>query len=281
MDAATFFVILASALAYALLNCFLKSRADPLTGALAMAICGGVAALPVLYFTGLPEREALPFILVSDMIGLFYWLYLGKAYTSDDVGVIFPLAHGISPILTLFATSVIINEVPDPNQLFLILTIVTGIFIVLLSGADFAALRDHQTLLNAGVIAVATSAFTIVDGIGVRHASSAASYGALLFVLDGAGMLIFGCLFQRARLGDALNGQRAVSLVSGVVSVSVYCAALWAMTRAPIALVAALRESSVLFAAVMAVLWLKEPLRPGRILGAGIVALGLAFIRLV
>jgi drug/metabolite transporter (DMT)-like permease len=280
MDPFTFSVVLASAFGHAVMNCALKRQPDPLAATLLLAICGGMVATPLLMITGAPDTAAAPFLLASVIIHIFYWSYLGRAYASGEVSVVFPLARGVAPVLTLLVAVAIIGEKASAGELAFIALIAAGIFLVMCSGADTRALWRQDTIANALIVAVTICLYTVVDGLGTRRTGSAASYVVMLYACNGWVLLAYGLVKQRDRLASALDGGWRTGLLTGASSLAIYGVALWAMTRAPIPLVAALRETSVMFAAILAVLWLREPMRIGRMAGAGVIVAGVAFVKM-
>jgi drug/metabolite transporter (DMT)-like permease len=280
MDIVTFAVLLTCASVTALLNCALKHQADPFAGALMLAAGGGAAALPLLLVTGLPSAESLPFLGVSMLLALLYWNFLGKAYETGDVSIVFPLAYGSAPALVLLFTCLFVHEYPQGSQLAVIVLISLGLLLVLLSGPGLRSLSSRRMLLHCAALVAVVCAYTIVDALGARRSGSSFAYTAALYAGSGLMNLAFGLMRHRRRLADALPAGWRPALFWGAASMFIYSGELWAMTRAPIALVAALRESSILFAAIFAVILLKEPLRPSRMAGAGVVALGLMMMRL-
>ncbi len=280
MDGATFLVLIGCASATALLNCALKHQADPLTGALMLAICGGASAMPLLILTGLPSAESMPLLAVSVLLALLYWIFLGKAYESGEVSIVFPLAYGSAPAIVLLMTCLFINEVPSANQLSVILLISAGLLLVLFSGTGLPALANRRMLAHCAALVAVICGYTIIDALGARLSGSTLAYTAAIYAGNSIATLAYGVFRHRERLVRAAASSWRPAVFWGAASMFIYSGELWAMTRAPIALVAALRESSILFAAVFAILWLKEPLRPSRIAGAGVVALGLMVMRL-
>jgi drug/metabolite transporter (DMT)-like permease len=280
MDPFVFSVVLASAFAHAIMNCALKRQPDPLAATLMLAICGGVVATPLLMITGTPGLEAAPFLIASVLVHIFYWTYLGRAYASGEVSVVFPLARGVAPILTLGVAVVLLSEKISPAELAFIALIVAGIFLVMSSGVDKSRLWREQTVANALIVAVTICLYTVIDGIGTRRSGNAASYVVMLYVCNGWMLLIYGLAKQRERLVSALDNGWRTGVLTGTMSLGIYGIALWAMTKAPIPLVAALRETSVMFAAILAVLWLREPMRVGRMVGAGVIVAGVAFVKM-
>ena len=280
MDPFIFFVVLLSAACHAALNCALKSAKDPLAASIMLAIGGGVAATPVLILTGAPPLAAAPYLAASVFIHIFYWTFLGKAYASGSVSVVFPLARGLAPVLTMLAAVFVFGEVMSRSDWIAIAAILAGICIVLASGYDVSAFRSNPMPLNVLAVALSVMGYTLVDGYGARATGSPLAYVVFLYVANGWVLLAYGLTRQRQRLVAAVDQGWLPGLLSGGASLAIYAAAVWAMTKAPIPLVAALREASVLFAVALAVLWLKEPFRMGRIAGAGVIAAGLAYSRL-
>jgi drug/metabolite transporter (DMT)-like permease len=280
MDIATFFVILAGASATALLNCALRHRSDPLAAALLLSVGGGIVAIPVLYITGLPDMASAPYLVSATVLACLYWIFIGKAYASGEVGTVFPLAYGAAPALVLLASSLLVQEYPTTQQIIVIVLISCGLFLVLFSGTNTSAFASRTVLLNCLAVMLVIAGYTINDALGARVSGNPFAYTAFLYITGGISTAVYGLLFQKHRLARALPDGWQHALFWGAASLAIYSGELWAMTRAPIALVAALRESSILFAALFAIIWLKEPIRTSRVAGAGVVALGLMMMRL-
>jgi drug/metabolite transporter (DMT)-like permease len=219
-------------------------------------------------------------LAMSVFIHIFYWSFLGKAYASGSVSVVFPLARGLAPVLTMLAAVLLFGEVMSRSEWVAIAAVLGGIYIVLASGYDVNAFRNNPMPLNILAVALSVMGYTLVDGFGARASGTPFAYVVFLYVANGWVLLAYGLAFQRPRLIAAIDKGWLLGLASGAASLAIYAAAVWAMTKAPIPLVAALREASVLFAVALAMVWLKEPFRFGRIMGAGVIACGLAYARL-
>jgi drug/metabolite transporter (DMT)-like permease len=280
MEPAVILVVLAGALATALMGCALKHQADPLASSLLISIGSGAIALPLLLLTGLPSAAATPWLAASTVMSAVYWTVIGRAYASGDIGIVFPLAFGSAPILVLVLSSILVNEYPAGNQLAVIFVISAGLLLVLISGLNSGVLNDRNLVINCLLVTCVICGYTMIDALGARVSGKPIAYTVFIYASGGLVNLIFVLTRHRARMLNAAKTGWMQGLTWGAVSLSVYAGELWAMTRTPIALVAALRESSILFATLIAVMWLKEPLKPGRIAGAGVVALGLAMMRL-
>jgi drug/metabolite transporter (DMT)-like permease len=279
MDGLTIGVILGCACSTALLNCGLRHQRDPLAAAFIVSIGGACIALPVLFFTGLPGIESLPYLAVSTLLGATYWLFLGKAYASGEISLVFPLAYGSAPILILLLSGPVFQEVLSFNQLAVILLICAGLLLVLFSSAERLTKLNRHVLVNSAAVTSIICAYTICDALAVRKTGNPVAYTVAMYASSGLVVCAYALRFHTQRLVTAFNANRFAGLLWGAISLLNYSGELWAMTRAPVALVAALRESSILFAVVLAVFWLKEPLKPSRLAGAGVVAFGLMLMR--
>jgi len=284
MSGFIFSCILVAALMHALWNVLLKSGSDkPLETAAANFITA-LLALPVLLIYGLPEPETYPYIATSIVLHLAYFYLVASAYRFGDLNLAYPIMRGTAPILTLMFGYLFLNEQVSNS-------VMTGIFLVS-AGVILLGLRKTGTsvhhlkaLLFALGNALVIALYTIIDGHGVRLSNNAWSYVSLLMFLHGCIFLLL-VFWQRKRqqlLSVSLNYLRSrlmYPLVGGACIIGSYSIALWAMTQAPISLVAAVRETSVLFAFLFGVLYLKESLYPQRILGAIGVCGGLVLIRI-
>ena len=285
MDGLTITVILACACATALLNCGLRHERDPLAAAFMVAIGGGAIAIPALFFTGLPGIDSAPYLVVSTALAGTYWLFLGRAYSTGEISIVYPLAYGSAPMWILFVSSYVFDETLTVNQLAVILLISLGLLLVLFSSQGQQAQDRHakvsrQVLINSAAVTAIICAYTICDALAVRRSGAPVAYTVFLYASSGFVVLLFGMRYHRQRLVGAFRANQHIGFLWGGLSLVNYCGELWAMTRAPVALVAALRETSILFAILIAIIWLKEPLKPSRVAGAGMVAFGLVLMRL-
>jgi drug/metabolite transporter (DMT)-like permease len=276
----TFLAVLTAAALHAGWNALIKIKLDPFLAMTLICFACGVIALPALLVTGLPKPTAWPWIIASGFIHLAYYLFLAEAYRRADMGQIYPIARGAAPMMTALISLFVVQ---DP------LGLGNGIGILLLGlGVLLISLRGHRYLLAPSKIAVACAlmtavtiaAYTIVDGVGARVAGDPHAYSAALFAVDALPMLII-CLWWKGIDGmKPALGLLVPGFAGGAISLAAYWIAIWAMTIAPIALVAAIRETSVLFGGVIAVIFLKEPMTRVRAVSAGLILLGLVFMKL-
>ena len=279
MEWYVFFAVLFGAACHAGWNAFLKIRLEPFSAMALIAIMSALVVLPVLPFVGIPRAAAWPWIIGSVIFHLGYFIGLTEAYRTGDMGQVYPIARGSAPLMTAVASTVFVGETIGLRGWLGILILVAGVFLLSLRGGRDLHF-DKRAVAFALFTAVTICGYSIVDGIGARTAQNAHVYTVWLFLLDGLMMLVFVLLRRGVGvLGDFTQVWKG-GLIGGTLSLAAYWIAIWAMTVAPIAMVAALRETSVLFAAVIAVVVLKEPLQRPRIIAALMIVCGLVLIRL-
>ncbi|MGO4676976.1 EamA family transporter [Bosea sp. 2YAB26] len=280
MSLGIFLTVLAAAAMHAGWNAFVKVKLEPLHAMAMISLASGLIALPVLLVTGWPKPEAWPWLLASLILHLGYYIGLSGAYRRADMSQIYPIARGGAPLLTAAIAMAVFGERLAVPQLAAIGLLGTGIMLVSVLGRRRGAAFDPGALGFAALTAVMISGYTLVDGLGARAAGDPHAYSAALFVINGTPLIAYIAL-RGGR--DALTAMRPFWLqgtAGGILSLGAYWIAIWAMTVAPIPLVAAVRESSVLFAAVIAYVWLKEPLQASRLVACGFIVAALALMRL-
>jgi drug/metabolite transporter (DMT)-like permease len=270
METHVFFAVLFGAACHAGWNAFLKIKLDPFSAMALIAMMSAIVVLPIMPFLPLPPAHAWPWLAASVVCHLGYFIGLTEAYRTGDMGQVYPIA---------IAGTIFVGELIGLRGWIGIVVLVSGVFLLSLYGGRSLKF-DKRAVAFALFTAVTICGYSIVDGSGARVSGNAHAYTVWLFLLDGTMMLIFALL----RRGTAFFGAVAVywksGLIGGVLSLAAYWIAIWAMTLAPIALVAALRETSVLFATAIAVVVLKEPLAPPRLIAALMIVTGLVLIRL-
>jgi drug/metabolite transporter (DMT)-like permease len=217
---------------------------------------------------------------LSAALHIGYKLFLVSAYRTGDLGQVYPLARGTAPLLTALGGALLVGEVVSLPTGLAIAVLCAGILLMSVRGSGTRVSLDRATVLYALGTSGFIAAYTLVDGVGGRSAPSASSYTVWLFVLDGLFMGLL-CLAVRGRPAvDAMIPAWRTGLGTGALSLGAYWIIIWAMTQAPIAAVAALRESSILFALVLSALMLKEKLTPWRIAAGVLILAGVAGLRM-
>jgi len=278
--------VLFAALLHASWNALIKSGKDKSLDTALVHSLGFFVAVPLLVHFGLPAPESWPFILASLVIHLGYYTALSGAYKHGDLGLTYPLMRGCAPLLVALGSAGLIGEALSHTAWLGVAVLCGGVVTLGLSRSamhvDAGANRSKAlafALANAVIIAL----YTVVDGLGVRASGNAVSYAAALFLFDGFPFMLLVLWRRPGRRREALAYIRRrwpLALTGAVASLASYGIALWAMTRAPVAVIAALRETSVLFAALIGVWWLREPFGRQRAAGTLLVLGGVLMLRL-
>lgn len=276
MDLTVFAAVLLAALLHAGWSTMVKSKLDPFVSLTAVAAGFGVLAVPALFFVAPPAAGLWPYLIASVVVHLIYKICLSATYASGELGQVYPIARGSGPILTVLGAGVIAGEFLSHGQLAGALLIVTGVIMLSLKGSPHFNFRAVGLALATGVC---IASYTLIDGLGVRAAREAGTFIAYLFVLDGLSMFLYAWVSRGSAYMKVIGAHWRLGLLGGAMALVAYAMNLWAMTHAPIGLVAALRESSVLFAVFFGVLFLKERLSLWRSIAAATVLSGIVFIK--
>ncbi len=271
------FAVLLAALLHASWNAMIKGSRDVLLDTAGIVLGAGVVALPLLFFVAPPAAAAWPYIGTSLTIHLAYYYLMVNAYRVGDLTLVYPLMRGVAPLITGLAGIVLLRELPSTVAWVGMLLISSGVFALAYRTLGHAPSRAAIgfALANAAVIA----AYTLVDGKGARISGNASGYILWLFVLDALPFSIYMLARHRARFAAYLRAHPERGLGGGALSAAAYAIAVWAMTQAPVALVASLRETSVLFATLIGARLLKEHLSPRRWAGVLAVVVGVIALK--
>ncbi len=278
--------VLGGALLHASWNALIKSGHDKALDTALLHFLGALVALPFMLRVGPPPAVAWPFLGASLVIHIGYYAALVGAYQHGELGLTYPIMRGFAPMLVALASSAFIGEVPTLGAWLGIAGITLGVALVGLAHPG-EALHHRKALMFAFANAAIIALYTVVDGRGVRAATAedhgALRYVLLLSVLDGIAYPAFVWLRRsaagRREIVAYARRRWPVAALGGSASIGSYAIALWAMTRAPVASVAALRETSVLFAAVLGTVLLKERFGLQRALGTGVIVAGVMALR--
>jgi drug/metabolite transporter (DMT)-like permease len=280
MDTFVFAAVLFAAACHAAWNATIKRGLDPLATTVVISVGAALVAAAFLPLVGVPAAASWPWCAASVLIHLFYFAALIESYRAGDLGQVYPIARGSAPLMTATATTVLIGERLGILGWFGIILLVAGVLLLSLRGGRDLARLDRKAVGFALFTAVTICAYSVVDGVGARLAGSANAYTVALFIGIAPVMALYALARRGAGATLAIGRHWGIGLAGGALQLGSYGIAIWAMTVAPIAIVAALRETSVLFGAAIAVIFLKEPLRVSRIVAAVMIVAGLALIRL-
>lgn len=279
MPVTVLIAVLCGALLHASWNVFIRAASDKQLTTLLVAGGAGVLTTFLLPFLPIPAAECLPYLIASVLIHIVYFSFVACLYCNTDLSFAYPVMRGTAPALSAVVAVVLLHESPPPRGWLGLLLVSLGIFILAGDCWRSRKFKYSSTLLalaNAGVIV----AYTLVDGIGARLSGHPASYTCWLFFLTAIPLL---AMFIRQQGGEGVKKLRmncGKGLLGGACSVGSYGLALWAMTQAPIALVAALRETSVVFATLIAAGFLREQVTPLRYASVAVVMVGAIVIKI-
>lgn len=253
------FAVLFAALLHALWNALISHSRDKSLYTLALHLCSAAVAIPVLMVIGLPSSLSLPYLATSIALHGVYIYLLSKVYASGPFASSYILMRGTAPVFVTLMTVWHLDAGIETPVLLGLGILATGMYLVLYAhdSQPIRHLKSRQVqfaLANAFVIA----AYTVVDGLGARVSGNAVAYVFASALFEPFLVYYFGFRSQTAALKTFITQHAVLIFTGSVVSLSGYSIVLWAMTQAPIAAVSSLRETSVVFAAIISVLWFKE-----------------------
>lgn len=278
MPTSVFVMVIASAALHAGWNALLKIGLDRFLTASLIQIGAGAVALLALPFVPMPNAAAWPWIVLSALLHIGYNVFLSRAYQYGDLGQVYPLSRGSSPLLVAGLSVLLLGELLPGGQLFGLAVLVAGIWLMAVRGGSGKASRG--LLLCALMTALFIASYTLVDASGARANGDPLSYSLWLFAVNGWVMALVILGKRGPRVVRELGPHWRAGLVGGSMSMLAYTIVIWAMTQAPVALVSALRETSVVFALLIGRLWLGESLPPIRLLACLIILAGVALMKL-
>ncbi|KAB8064042.1 DMT family transporter [Janthinobacterium violaceinigrum] len=277
-------VVLFAALLHASWNAIVKSGKDTFLSTVLVSVGAALISLAVLPFVPAPAPASWPYLAASAVAQLAYYSLLAAAYKAGDMSHAYPLMRGSAPLLVALASWPLIGERLSSMQMGAVACICGGIFGLYVAARTPAIGSMPRNTGRATAFALGNAcviaSYTLIDGIGVRLSGAPAAYTMWIFVLNGAGLLLWTALRRPADLLAYAQTQWRLAAVGGFGTLASYGLALWAMTQAPVAAIAALRETSILFAIAIAALFLREKISPRRYLAIGLIAAGAILMRI-
>ena len=279
MDAIVFFAVLAAAFMHASWTALVKSGGDRLTAMLLLSVTQcAIAALLFPLFPA-PAQASWIWIGFSALLHVGYKLFLAKAYSHGDLSQIYPIARGSAPLIVAIVGALFLHEEVGATRLVAVAAIGLGVIAMSMRGGGDLGRLPPRAIAYALATAGFTASYTLADAIGARLSGSASGYVLAMFATDGACMTLIVVLRRGLRVFPGDLASWRTGFLSGGLSLASYWVAIWAFTKAPVALVAALRETSVLMALLIGVLFLGESGGRWRWIAAGLIACGVALMR--
>jgi drug/metabolite transporter (DMT)-like permease len=267
-------VVLFAAALHASWNAVVKSVGDRLALMAVMGIAIAMISVPLAVFAAPPRSTAWPEIAASMVLHVIYNLLLIESYREGDYNQVYPIARGIAPPTVAVASALLVGESLSVIQAGGVVCVSVGL-LVLAAGSRHEPTRALRFAVATGLL---IASYTVVDGVGVRHSHSVLGYTGWLFTGEGMLMALMLVIGRRYR-GVAVQVPRELlgrGSLAGVLSLVAYGLVLWAQTRGALAVVAALRETSVVFAALIGAFAFGERLPTRRIIASAVIAAGAA-----
>ena len=280
LDIVVFSAVLIAALMHAAWNAVVRVGLDRFSSILLLSMTQSGLALMLLPFAPLPAAAAWPWVAGASLLHTGYKLFLIRAYQHGDLSQIYPLARGAAPPLVALGGIALFGERLGPTGWAAVALIAGGVALMAFrGGAGFSRLPVKGLAYALGTAAF-VAAYTLADGQGARIAATATGFAMWMFVGDGLSMLAYAIITRGPKAPLAVFSEWRTGLPAGTLSLGSYWIALWAFTRAPVALVAALLETSVLFAMLIGVFLLKEQAGRWRWAAGLAILAGVVMIRL-
>lgn len=275
--------VLGAALLHASWNSLVKSADDKFLASALVALWCGVAAFVAGLVLPRPAPAAAPFVVASAIVHIVYFMLVGRLYRTADLSVAYPVMRGLAPLIAASIAFATLGEAPRPFAVAGVAILASGVTLMGASGLMHGRI-DRATLAVALVNGFVIATYSVIDGQGARVSGSGALfafaynawadaltailYAPIVFALRGRAAAVAASRFWRS------------GIVGGLAAFLGYAIVVWAMTRAPIGVIATLRETSVLFAALIGVTLLREPFRPLRGAAALFIVIGIVALRL-
>jgi len=267
--------VLGAALLHASWNALVKASPDKQLDTVGLAASAGIVALLLAPFLAIPARESWPWLGGSIAVHILYFMFLAGAYRWGELSYTYPIMRGGGPMIVALVGAFALGEVLPWKETFGIV-LICAVILAFASGK-----HDRRATLFAVANAVVIAAYTLIDAEGARSSGAPVSYTLWFFVANGVAITAMGGLRRgTATVTAYLRRHWLRTGIGGICSLAAYGIALWAMTRAPVALVAVLRETAVIFGAILGALFLNEKMTRRRLAATGAVMAGLIALRL-
>jgi len=279
MTGGVFLAVLAAALLHASWNAMVKGGADKRVNMSAVMLGHLPPAAIALLFVPTPPLASLPWLIAGIFAHLGYQVFLLGAYTKGDLSQVYPIARGLAPLVVTTVSVLVLGEQLALPEMLAIALIATGLMsMALLRGAD--GVRNTEAVRLALITGCFIASYSLIDGYGARVSGSPVGFYAWL----GYGNAVLFTIYMRIRHPGVLTTMAKTAkrtfVIGGTASFAAYAIVIWAFTQAPIALVSALRETSIVFAVLIGVLVFKERLDRSKVIAVVVILLGAGLLRL-
>lgn len=270
-------VILIAAVLHASWNAFIKNKGNGFAKMTILATIIGVIVAPFTFVVGVPPLETCMYLAVSIIAHTMYMHSLTRAYQNEDFSVAYPFARGLAPLLTVIILLFFFNRSISINELIGIGIIILGI-LILFNAQKFKF--NFKILISLLYFPVSIVFYTLVDAMGVKTAESTQQFIVWLFLLIPIPMLVYSLANQKELIVSTFIENKYSLIVASIGSLTSYSLVLWAYTQAPIYYVASIRESSIIFASLIGLIFFKEKGLVRRLIAAFVLFIGVIMLEL-
>lgn len=275
MEISTVTLMLIAGLLHASWHAIVKSRSGHITLA-GMGVISSLLALPVALFSDIPSLYQCIIILISLIFHAGYKIFLANAYRSADFGKVYPVTRGLVPFNILFIDLMFRNTIYSFWHIIgICLTCIGGVG---LSYKHITKKVDKKILFFGLVTSLMAACYSLIDGYGTKIGSGWISFTSWLIISDGVFFLLFARLFYGSSLWLDLNTERKNIIIAGILGTFSFVIFLWALSKNPVAETVAFRECSVIFAVLIGIIFLDEPVIKFNLMMSGLIFLGLVLI---
>ncbi len=274
-----FFVVILAAGLHAAWNAMLKGGQDKYLGTAAVVIGQAIFAIPTLFFVPAPDPSSFMLILAGAGLHLGYQFFLMASYSSGDLTQVYPLARGSAPLIVALVSVSLLGVSLEPIELIAVAVIGLGIMSIAVVGTR-DGLHDRKSAVLAIITGCFIASYSLIDGLGARQAGTALGYYGWLAIGNALAFCAIAAVARPSVLRRIPTEGLRLTLFGGGASYAAYALVVWSFTQAPIALVTALRETSIIFALLIGVFVLKERLSLAKVASTAIVLAGVIMTRL-
>ena len=257
MPLTVFFAVILAAVLHAVWNAMVKNEKDKYLGIAGIVFGRVPASIVIIFFAPIPSAESIPYIILSAILHNGYQWFLLSAYKFGDYTKVYPIARGTAPILISIVSLIFLGVVMSNFELLGIFVVCLGI--LSLSFQDVQSFKNRKAIIYALITGGFIMSYMITDGYGARISVSLLSYMGWMSILNAfLFAILLNFMKQPGIITRVVKDGKPIFLVGGTISFLVYAIIIWAFTQAPIPVVSALRETSIIFALLIGTLFLKE-----------------------
>lgn len=267
--------VLAAAIVHSVWNAIVHGIKDQVVAFGLLGTGGALAAIPLVVLSHAPSTASWPYIAASIVIHLGYTTLLMRSYRYGEFSQVYPLARGTSPLVVTILSAVFVHERPSLMALAGVIVVSAGLATLTFGGRGFS---NRTAVIAAVGTGLTIASYTTVDGVGVRAAHSPGGYTGWLMLLQSIDMIVIALVMRRREFLAQPPMILARGTIAGALSLVAYGLVLWAQTRGALAPIAALRETSVIFGAIIGAIFFREPFGRTRVAAAIVVAAGIVML---